>query len=191
MITTASKSTTADNPINELIAKVIDRFDTNKDKQLSASEFGSFLQGLLGGSGASVNASVNATPNTSTAAAAGDYNSAAAFNPTPCNPGLMHGFAADNYYNSGCTSMKYKFARIAADYDPRQPGALGRLVSDPRFAAAFPNAKVVGKDAIDFGGQWSDGVKGVPVTVVDVGEAFLDNGSGPAWQWLDIANMGA
>src|SRR5690349_4644039 len=171
MITTASKSTTADNSINELIAKVIDRFDTNKDKQLNATEFGSFLSGLLSGSSsiAGAGAATSTAQVITPGAATRIDESAFGFNPTPCNPGLMHGFAADNYYNSGCTSMKYKFARIAADYDPRQPGALGRLVEDPRFAAAFPNAKIVGKDAIDFGGQLSDGARGVPVTVVDVG----------------------
>lgn len=189
MTTTVNNSTTStNNPINELIAKVMDKFDTNKDKQLSATEFSSFLGGLIsggaagmvdangdGGSGTTNNASTN-TPS----------GGSAPFAPTTANWSLMHGFAAANYYNADMNSMKYKFARIAADYDPQQPGAAERLVADPRFTAAFPNAKLVGKDSIDFGGQMSDGPgKGVPVGIVDIGEAFTDNCCGVAWQWLD------
>lgn len=187
MNTTVSKSTTTgDNAINDLIAKVIDKFDTNNDKQLNASEFGSFLQGLLGGTSGiksmslEGDASADATPEV-----------AKEFNPTPCNFGLLHGFAADNYYNKDMNSMKYKFARIAADYDPRQAGAAERLVADPRFAKEFPNAKLVGKDCIDFAGQLSDGARGVPVGLVDVGEAFTDQCCGVAWQWLDSGNLTA
>jgi hypothetical protein len=160
----------------------MDKYDTNKDQQLDAEEFGSFLTGFLEGT-AGVTADGSAK--------AGDAKKAGAdeFTPTTANWGLMHGFSAQNYYDPGMKSMKYLFARIAADYDPRQPGALERVVADPRFAAAFPNARLVGKDSIDFGGQLSDGPgRGVPVGLVDVGEAFVDNMSGPAWQWLDQSN---
>lgn len=120
----------------------------------------------------------------------GGVSSAGSFNPTTANWNNLHGFAAANYYNPDMNSMKYMFARIAADYDPSKPGALQAMYNDPRFKTAFPNAKLVGKDSIDFGGQLSDGSKGLPVGVVDVGEAFLDNQSGKAWQWLDQANSG-
>lgn len=125
----------------------------------------------------------------------GGYGSAPAsggdtFNPTTANWNRLHGFSAANYYDPTMGSMKYQFARIAADYDPSQPGSLDRMFADPRFRAAFPNAKLVGKDSIDFGGQLSDGSRGVPVGVVDVGESFLDNKSGRAWQWLDQGSMG-
>ena len=47
MNTTVSKSTaTGTSAISDLIGKVIDKFDTNNDKQLNANEFGSFLRGL-------------------------------------------------------------------------------------------------------------------------------------------------
>lgn len=110
--------------------------------------------------------------------------------PTTANWNQLHGFDATNYYDPNMGSMKYNFARIAADYDPTKPGALQAVFNDPRFRQAFPNAKLVGKDSIDFGGQLSDGNgKGVPVGVVDVGEAFIDNQSGKAWQWLDNGNI--
>jgi hypothetical protein len=183
MNTTITKNTESGNSaISDLIARVIDKFDTNKDNQLNATEFGSFLHGLLDGG-----ASAIAPAETSSAVpAASTKSEAAIFNPTTASWDLLHGFDARNYYNPDMNTMKYQFARIAADYDPRQPGALNRLVGDPRFAAAFPNAKIVGKDSIDFGGQLSEGNnRGLPVGVVDVGEAFIDTCCGNAWQWLD------
>jgi hypothetical protein len=184
MNTTATSNNA--NPINDLIAKVMDKFDTNKDKQLSSTEFGSFLNGLLQGTATAADVTEAAGDSTGTDPVSLPEG---AFDPTPCNTGLMHGFAMDNYYASECKTMKYTFARIAADYDPRQPGALDRLVEDPRFKAAFPNAKKADFDKIDFGGQLSEGDgTGVPVGIVDVGESFLKTACGPAWQWFDLAN---
>ena len=186
MDTTVGKTnSTGSNPIDELIGRVMDKFDTNKDKQLDADEFGSFLRGFLDGATGATDAGADAKAD----AKVGTKVVAEEFAPTTANWSLMHGFSAQNYYDRSMNSMKYLFARIAADYDPTQPGALERVVADPRFAAAFPNAKLVGKDAIDFGGQLSDGPgRGVPVGLVDVGEAFVENKSGLAWQWLDQSN---
>jgi len=47
MNTTVNK-TTGSNPMSELFAKVMDKFDTDKDKKLNAAEFGAFLSGLIG-----------------------------------------------------------------------------------------------------------------------------------------------
>jgi hypothetical protein len=190
MITTATtKSSTANNPINELIAKVIDKYDTNKDKKLSADEFGSFLSGLLGNSVNGATSFNTATALEDDAKSTDTATRPVPFAPTAPNFSVMHGFSATNYFDEDMVSMKYTFARIAADYDPKQPGALDRVVADPRFKAAFPNAKVVGHDGIDFGGQLSDGPgRGVPVFRVDVGETFLQDRSGNAWQWMDLVN---
>lgn len=180
-----NNSSSANNAITDLISKVMDKYDTNNDKKLNADEFGSFLSGLLGGA-----------RNTSFAATADDVEQTASidrpqapFNPPAANWTLMHGFSPTNYYDSSMNTMKYQFARIAADYDPKQPGALEKVFNDPRFKAAFPNAQLVGHDGIDFGGQLSEGNgSGVPVYRVDVGETFLENRSGTAWQWLDLVN---
>ena len=78
----------------------------------------------------------------------------------------MHGFSAQNYYDANMNTMKYQFARIAADYDPRQPGALERWSPTRALRRCFPTARLVGKDSIDFGGQLSEGGgRGVPVGV--------------------------
>ena len=47
MNTTVNKTTTS-NPMSELFAKVMDKFDTDKDQKLNAVEFGAFLSGLIG-----------------------------------------------------------------------------------------------------------------------------------------------
>ncbi|HWI18348.1 MAG TPA: hypothetical protein VNT81_11410 [Vicinamibacterales bacterium] len=184
MNTTATNSSNSNSAINELIAKVMDKYDTNNDKKLNADEFGSFLSGLLEGSGAVKAASIGTEDETEVAA-----TRPAPFAPSTTHWNMMHGFDFGKFTNPGMTSMKYEFARIAADYDPKQPGALERVFNDPRFQAAFPNAQLVGHDGIDFGGQLSDGAgRGVPVFRVDVGETFETNRSGNAWQWLDLVN---
>lgn len=45
---TTVNNTTGSNPMSELFAKVMDKFDTDKDKKLNAAEFGAFLSGLIG-----------------------------------------------------------------------------------------------------------------------------------------------
>lgn len=189
---------TGNNPISALIGKVMDKYDVNNDKKLNADEFGSFLSGLLGNSEAigfadpdgndSVDPTVPAESPTPTTPI-GTNAVPKPFAPPAANFNLMHGFAATNYFDAGVTTMKYTFARIAADYDPKQPGALDKVFNDPRFKAAFPNAKLDGHDSIDFGGQLSEGDgTGTPVFKVDVGETFAQNRSGNAWQWLDMVN---
>lgn len=96
--------------------------------------------------------------------------------------GRMHGYDANNW-NNGMDSVKYKAGRVMSKYDPK-PSSLPQVLADPEFQAAFPNAKQVGKDSIDFGGALSDGDSGSPVGVIDVGEAFDDtNDTGNAWWW--------
>jgi hypothetical protein len=48
MNTTINNKSTTSNPMSELFAKVMDKFDTDKDKKLNATEFGAFLSGLIG-----------------------------------------------------------------------------------------------------------------------------------------------
>ncbi len=182
-----NNSSSVNNPISDLISKVMDKYDTNKDKKLNSDEFGSFLNGLLGGSGSnSFTATATADEVDQTIAA---DRPLPPFKPTTANWALMHGFNPTNYYDSDMNTMKYQFARIAADYDPKQPGALEKVFNDPRFKTAFPNAQLVGHDSIDFGGQLSEGDgTGVAVHRVDVGETFQQNRSGNAWQWLDLVN---
>jgi hypothetical protein len=110
-------------------------------------------------------------------------NAATGFSPTVADWTKLHGFNSQNYYDPGMQSVKYTFARIAADYPPT-PEGLKSLVNDARFKSAFPNARLAGFDRIDFGGALSDGASGSPVGVIDVGEAFdPSRNTGNGWWW--------
>jgi hypothetical protein len=105
------------------------------------------------------------------------------FNPTTGDWRKLQGFNSENYYNPDMNSVKYTFARLANEYDPT-PEGLKRLVNDPRFKAAFPNAKLVDVDKIDFGGAPADGKTGAPVGVIDVGGGFdAKTNTGRNWWW--------
>jgi hypothetical protein len=96
------------------------------------------------------------------------------------------GFAANNW--GSMNSIKYRAGEILARYPPT-PEGLKQALQDPDFIKLFPNAKLVGHDTIDFGGQLSDFDRGVGVGRVDVGRAFdPTNNTGGAWVWQDQAN---
>jgi len=108
--------------------------------------------------------------------------------PGAANMGRLLGFDQTNYTNATSAnptmnSVKYGFAQIANRYPPT-PTGLQQLLQDPEFKNRFPKAKLVGHDSIDFGDTLSDGATGVPVGIVDVGQAF-DKGAntGTGWWW--------
>lgn len=70
-------------------------------------------------------------------------------------------------------SIKNTYGLIASHYDVSRPGFLDQVLADPDFKRAFPMAKRVGKDSIDFG----DG------GIVDVIRAAREDGSGEASVW--------
>lgn len=108
--------------------------------------------------------------------------------PGVANMGRLLGFDQTNYTNATSVnptmnSVKYGFAQIANRYPPT-PSGLKQLFEDPEFKNRFPKAKLVGHDSIDFGDTLSDGTTGVPVGVVDVGQAFDKNANtGTGWWW--------
>jgi len=102
--------------------------------------------------------------------------------------GNLSGFntAGTGYDDKAANSVKNTFGRLAQRY-PATPEGLKQLMNDPDFKRAFPNASLVpggAGDKIDFGGVLSDFESGVPVGIVDVGQAFdPSNNSGQAWWW--------
>ncbi len=80
-------------------------------------------------------------------------------------------------------SVKYIATEILSRY-PATPSGLKQAMQDPDFKAQFPDAQLVGHDKIDFGSTLSDFTSGVPVGIVDVGEAFDEtNDTGKGWWW--------
>lgn len=161
MYTNSAKS--ASNNISELIAKVMDRFDTNKDGQLSGTEFGDFLNGLVGGapSAGSSAAGAQAGPAREDVAG-GEFR------------GKLSGFdfsKIDDPTIRDANTSKYKAARIFQDFQP-MPESLPAVID--RLQAEGVNAKQVSFDKIDFGDGYG------PIDVIQ--GAYP--GGGVAWQWM-------
>jgi hypothetical protein len=101
--------------------------------------------------------------------------------------GRMEGFEVGSSYGGDMkarNSVKNTFGRIASRY-PSQPSSIDRIMADPDFQAAFPNARRLSFDKIDFGGVMSDFESGSPVGVVDVltsADPTTDRARGWAWQ---------
>lgn len=161
MYTNSAKST-SDN-ISDLIAKVMDRFDTDKDGRLSGGEFGDFLTGVLGG-GATARAAGASAQN----APAREYLVSGEFRGTLA--GFDHSKIDDPTMRDANTS-KYKAARIFQDFKP-MPESLPAVIE--RLRAEGVNATQVSFDKIDFGDGYG------PIDVIQ--GAYP--GGGVAWQWL-------
>jgi hypothetical protein len=100
--------------------------------------------------------------------------------------GALGGFNTGDYGGDrkARNSVKNTFGRIASRY-ASAPNSLDAVMQDADFRAAFPNARKVGHDKIDFGGVQSDFESGTPVGIVDVLEASdPSNNSAKRWQWL-------
>lgn len=153
--------------LTDLISKVMDKFDTDKDKKLSQAEFSSFLTGLLEGQ---VSTSAVTTPNATT-------------NPTPRASDAVHvgafriklgGFdhrKMDDPTIAGAMTSKYKAARIFQDYEPK-PESLPAVIE--KLRAQGVNATQFGIDKIDFGDGYGQ---------IDVIQGAFPGG-GVAWQWI-------
>jgi hypothetical protein len=107
----------------------------------------------------------------------------------------MEGFQVGSNYGGDLkarNSVKNTFGRIASRYASK-PSSIDLILNDPDFKRAFPNAKKVGFDKIDFGGVQSDFESGTPVGVIDVltaADPTSDTARG--WWWgYDAAGTGA
>lgn len=161
-----SPSTSGNNAIGDLIAKVMDKFDTDKDKKLSANEFSSFLSGLMGGTG------IKGTSE-SPAPAGGGIDPAQRANLKEYR-GVLAGFdhvKIDNPDIRDAMTSKYQAARIFQNFKP-MPESLPAVIEELR--AQGINAQQVSFDKIDFGDGFG---------AIDVIQGAYPGG-GVAWQWL-------
>lgn len=152
-------------PISQLISKVMDKYDGDKDGKLTTSEFGSFLTGLLAGTGATGALTSAAAASTGQArAASGNYR------------GKLAGFdfaKLDDPGMHGAGTSKYIAARIFQDFPP-MPESIPGVVE--RLKAQGINARQTDHDKIDFGDGYG------PIDVIQ--GAYP--GGGVAWQWLPV-----
>lgn len=163
---TNTSSTGAGDAISQLISRVMDKYDGDKDGQLTKAEFSSFLTGLIGGAGGGTRALARAVDPTF-AASTGAYRSRLA--------GFSHAKIDDPTIRDAMTS-KYVAARIFQDYPP-MPESLPAVVD--RLKAQGINATQTDFDKIDFGDGYG------PIDVIQ--GAYP--GGGVAWQWLPVGEL--
>lgn len=199
-------------PANTLFDQVMARVDANGDGQLNAAEFKTFLGDLLGAATARrgdtaapaattadgsspVRQYLNSLGSQVTGPRLGVLSRDGTSAPTRemrdqlgwSGVGRMEGFEVGSSYGGDMkarNSVKNTFGRIASRY-PSQPSSIDRIMADPDFQAAFPNARRLSFDKIDFGGVMSDFESGSPVGVVDVltsADPTTDVARGWAWQ---------
>lgn len=166
-----SASSSGNTAISDLIAKVMDKFDTDGDKKLSANEFSSFLSGLVGGAG--VRGMSESSPSESPAGAGTGVSAAQRENLKEYRSTLA-GFdhvKIDNPDIRDAMTSKYQASRIFQNFKP-MPESLPAVIEELR--AQGINAQQVSFDKIDFGDGFG------PVDVIQ--GAYP--GGGVAWQWM-------
>jgi len=163
---TSTSSTGSGDAISQLISRVMDKYDGDKDGQLTKAEFGSFLTGLLGGAGGGTRGLASVI-DPSVAGRSGAYRSTLA--------GFDH-VKIDDPTIRGAMTSKYAAARIFQDYPP-MPESLPAVVD--RLRAQGINATQTDFDKIDFGDGYG------PIDVIQ--GAYP--GGGVAWQWLPVGEL--
>lgn len=154
----AIDNVTGGSSIDALARQLMSQVDANKDGQLSAQEFGTFLTRMLDGA-----SDPSAVPH------------------NHVSPGLtgseyqpMSGFDTSKLNDTSHTTMKYTFARAVQDLGLLQAPTSDNLQAIvDRLAEAGVTATVVSKDKIDFGDGYG------PIDVI------ARTGTAEAqWQWL-------
>ena len=151
-------------PISQLISKVMDKYDGDKDGKLTSQEFGTFLTGLLHGTGGS---------GLTSGKDPGGFTSTGAYR------AKLAGFdfaKLDDPSMRGAGTSKYIAARIFQDFPP-MPESLPGVVA--RLKAQGINAVQTDFDKIDFGDGYG------PIDVIQ--GAYP--GGGVAWQWLPVGEQ--
>lgn len=163
---TSTNNSTGSDAISQLISRVMDKYDGDKDGQLTKAEFGSFLTGLIGGTGGAAGALAKAADPIGGGGNGAFRSKLAGFN---------HSKIDDPTIRDAMTS-KYVAARIFQDYPP-MPESLAAVVD--RLRAQGIDARQTDHDKIDFGDGYG------PIDVIQ--GAYP--GGGVAWQWLPVGEQ--
>lgn len=79
----------------------------------------------------------------------------------------------------GTQTLKNTMGQLFSNYDVSQPGALSRVVQDPKLLAMYPQATIVphaNEDLLDLDGEG-------PMQPIDVIQGATAGGAGQAWAW--------
>lgn len=137
-----SSSSSSPNPLAALASQLFTGADNNRDGHLSATEFQTFLEGLL--------KQINTRQTTGLGSAA----SAAKLGASRSYQGMM-GFDYVKLNTPSHTTPKYVFARATQDIElgwdrPSRSAGLQQIVDNVK-QNGYPEARVIGDDTIDFG----------------------------------------
>jgi hypothetical protein len=167
----AINSVQSPTPFEQIARSLVDRFDANKDGQLTTEEFTSFLSNFL---------TTAATPGANASGAAAD----AATNGLKLGTvkPAMEGFDAGKIADAGHQTPKYKFARVARQYSIEN--VTSKSAAESLLNSMKTDLQAAGLDVLD--------VKNDKIKIkVDGEEAWIDvlrgagSGRAGAWQWLD------
>ncbi len=169
----STAAVTAQSSVQDLTLQILNQYDTDKNGELSASEFSSVLSALLGNSSATTPATVTVPP-----PSAPSGSGASGTSGLPKSE--MAGFNYDKIADSTHQTSKYQFARVAWNYDLStvhdKASAQSLLESMvPELQAAGLNVTAVDTDKIqvsdEYGTYWVDVIRDY-------------DGSNQAFQWL-------
>ena len=160
-------------PFDQIARSLVDRFDANKDGQLTTEEFTSFLSNFL-------TSATAATPNGNA------YGVAAGAGSNGLKLGTvkpaLEGFDAGKIADLGHLTEKYKFARVAQQYSIES--VTSKSAAEALLNTMKADLQAAGMDVLD--------VKNDKIKIkVDGQEAWIDvlrgagSGKAAAWQWLD------
>lgn len=159
-------------PFDQLARSLVDRFDANKDGQLTTEEFTSFLSSFL------TNTAVpNGNANGVVAGAGSNGLKLGTVKPA------LEGFDAGKLADAGHLTAKYKFARVAQQYSIES--VTSKSAAESLLNTMKADLQAAGLDVLD--------VKNDKIKIKDDAgqDAWIDvlrgagSGRAAAWQWLD------
>lgn len=159
----SSTNSVGRDPLSSLANQLFTRVDANKDGQLSADEFQSFLTGLL--KKVDTASTTTSTTTTTTSDTTSDTTSSETEAPKVYQP--MLGFDYTKLNTPTHTTPKYVFARATQDLtfpwdrDSRSAGL--SKIAEYAKSHGYPDTTVVGDDKLNFG----DGAGDVDVLTGD------------------------
>jgi hypothetical protein len=180
-VSISSVSSSAATTIQELAKTILDRFDANKDYQLSFGEFATFLEGFTD---AVTGGSTTATAAGSTASATSLFltttaDSASASSSAATYLDRMLGFNGD-LIREGTGSTKYDAALILQHYDPNDPTAMQKVYEEMQKLHPGTTSLDIHNDLMLDGTE--DGYVGRRPLNRD--EDWSNPPSGWVWQWM-------
>ena len=162
-------------PIDQLARSLVERFDANRDGQLTTDEFTSFLSNFMN----AVGAPASTAPGIAAGAPAVGLRKGLV-------PGggaaALEGFNADKIADASHLTTKYRFARVAQQYT--LDGVTSKAAAETLLNSMKGDLAAAGLDVLAIK---NDKIK---LTVEGGKEAWIDvmravgSGQAKAWQWL-------